>query len=318
MDHFDKNGELKMAAKWTKLGLIFRPNQRFDWMFSHAQLPVADRLKGNVYRVYFASRTKEQRSHIGYVELDITNPYKMLCISEKPILIPGPIGFFDEHGVFPASIVNYDDKKYLYYIGWNQGYKQPLFYASIGLAISTDNGQSFQRYSKAPILSRSEYDPCLVTSPHVFIDGDIWRMTYVSGIKWEEMNGRLKSYYHIKYAESKDGIQWDRKGIIAVDFQSDKETNIARSSVIREDRMYKMWYCYWFSTTPYRIGYAESKDCIHWMRKDELAGITASEYGFDNEMICYPNVLVHNGRKYMLYNGNNFGREGFGFAMEEK
>ncbi len=304
-----------MATKWRKLGLIFSPNQRFEWMHSHAQLPVADHVKDNVYRIYFATRTKEQRSHIGYIELDITAPYKILNISEKPVLSPGAIGFFDEHGVFPSSIVNYDSKKYLYYIGWNQGYKQPLFYASIGLAISTDGGQSFQRYSKAPILSRSKHDPCLVTSPHVFIDSNIWRMTYVSGIKWEEVEGQLKSYYHIKYAESEDGIYWQRKGIIAIDFCSDRERNIGRSWVIQEDNLYKMWYGYVLGDTPYRIGYAESKDCINWLRRDERAGITVSDEGFDSEMISYPNVIVHEGVEYMFYNGNNFGKEGIGLAF---
>jgi predicted GH43/DUF377 family glycosyl hydrolase len=306
-----------MAQQWTKKGLIFNPNQRCKWMYSHAQLPVADHLKGDIYRVYFASRTHDQRSHIGDVELDITHPDNILHISQEPVLAPGPIGFFDEHGVFPASIVNYEGKKYLYYIGWNQGYKQPLFYASIGLAISTDNGQSFQRYSKAPLLSRSEHDPCLVTSPHVFIDDDIWRMTYVSGIRWEEVNGVLKSYYHIKYAESTDGVNWHREGTVAIDFQSDQETNIARSAVIKQEDTYKMWYCYVSGATPYRIGYAESKDCIHWVRKDHLAGITVSKDGFDNEMICYPNVIVHQGKKYMFYNGNRYGKDGFGLAVSK-
>ncbi len=303
---------------WKKQGLIFNPNQKYDWIHSHCQLPVANHLGGDVYRVYFAGRTKEQRSHIGFVELDITNPYNILTISNEPVLTPGPIGFFDEHGVFPASVVDYGDKKFMYYIGWNQGYKQPLFYASIGLAISTDNGQTFQRHSKAPLLSRSEHDPCLVTSPHVFIDGDIWRMTYVSGVKWEEIDGQLKSYYHIKYAESKDGINWDRKGIVAIDLQSEEETNVARSSIIKEDGIYKMWYCYVRGTTPYRIGYAESKDCIVWQRKDDQAGITVSGNGFDSEMICYPNVVVHNNRKYMFYNGNRFGYDGFGLAISKE
>ena len=301
--------------KWKKLGLIFSPNQRFDWMYSHAQLPVANHLEGSIYRVYFASRTREQQSQIGYVELDITKPYNILYVSEKPIFTPGPIGFFDEHGVFPASIVDYKGKKWLYYIGWSKGYKQPLFYASIGLAISNDGGRTFHRYSRAPILSRSEHDPCLVTSPHVFIDGDICKMTYVSGIKWEDVNGKLKSYYHIKYAESKDGVNWDRKGIVSIDFRSDKESNIARSCVIKESSSYKMWYCYVYDTTPYRIGYAESEDCIHWLRKDYMVGISVSAQGFDSEMMCYPNVVVHKAIKYMFYNGNRFGHDGFGLAI---
>ena len=304
-------------SKWKKLGLIFNPNKKYDWMYSHAQLPVLDHIKGDMFRVYFASRTKEQRSHIGYVDIDINNPKEVLNISSKPLLKPGPIGFFDEHGVYPSSIVNFNGKKYLYYIGWNQGNRQPLFYAHIGLAISEDGGNTFQKYSKAPIMSRSKYDPCLVTSPDVFIDDGIWKMTYVSGIKWEELDGKLKSFYHIKYAESKDGIHWEREGTIAIDFLDHTESNIARSSVVMEKGIYKMWYSYIKDNKPYRIGYAESNDCKNWIRKDHEVGITVSKEGFDDTMICYPNVIVHNKKRYMVYNGNNFGYDGFGLAVLE-
>src|SRR4030043_1122270 len=302
--------------KWKKLGLIYNPDKRNLWMYSHAQLPVADHLKDNIYRIYFASRNKLQHSSIAYVDIDITNPKKILRMADRPVLEPGLIGCFDEHGVFPSSIMTYKGRKFLYYIGWTRGYKQSLFYASIGLAVSEDNGESYFKYSAAPILSRSKFDPCLVTSPHVFIDNNLFRMTYVSGIKWVKEGKKLKSYYHIKYAESHDGIIWDRNGIIAIDFSSLKETNIARSSVIKESGVYKMWYCYVNGITPYRIGYAESIDCINWIRKDSLAGITVSKKGFDNNMICYPNVVVHNRKKIMFYNGNNYGHEGFGMAVE--
>lgn len=300
---------------WTKKGLIFSPNKRYDWMYSHAQLPVFDYIEDDIYRVYFASRTKEQRSHVGFVEIDITNPTKILNISDKPVLTPGDIGFFDEHGVYPSSIVNHNGKKYLYYIGWNQGNRQPLFYANIGLAISEDGGESFQKYSVAPILARSQFDPCLVTSPNVFIDDDVWKMTYVSGFRWEEIENKLKSYYHIKYAESKNGVDWLRNGDIAIDFKDETESNIARSSVLKDGGVYKMWYSYISGGLPYRMGYAESENGKVWIRKDDEAGISVSESGFDCNMTCYPNVIEHKNKKYMVYNGNNYGYDGFGLAI---
>jgi predicted GH43/DUF377 family glycosyl hydrolase len=303
-----------IPQKWEKIGHIYQPDGRAPWLHSHAQLPVADHIGGDLYRVYFAGRTAEQRSHVGYVELDITDPTNILKVAEHPVLVPGPIGFFDEHGVFPASIVTHEDRKHLYYIGWNQGCKQPLFYANIGLAVSNDGGLTFEKWSKAPIMARSEHDPCLVTSPHVFIDDNIWRMTYVSGTGWEESNGELKSFYHIKYAESTDGIQWRRDGRIAIDYCDANETNIARSWVIREADGYRMWYSYVYDGTPYRIGYAESDDCLTWTRKDSEAGIAPSATGFDSEMTCYPNVFVHDGVLHMFYNGNRFGHDGFGLA----
>jgi predicted GH43/DUF377 family glycosyl hydrolase len=288
-------------------------------MKSHCQLPVADQIAGRRYRVYFASRDESQRSHVGFVEIDLDRPNETIDASVEPLLSPGPIGHFDEHGVYPSSIVTVGNKKYLYFIGWSRGYRQPLFYASIGLAISEDGGRSFHRVSWAPIMARGEHDPCLVTSPNVFIDNGIWRMTYVSGIRWgESSDGQLHSVYHIKYAESRDGSLWERDGTVAIDFSSRDETNIARSSVLKVGDAYRMWYAFArLPAHPYRIGYAESDDCRHWERMDAAVGIDVSPGGFDSDMICYPHVIINAGKLYMFYNGNGFGRDGIGLAVSD-
>lgn len=303
---------------WKKLGLVFSPVKDTGWMHSHCQLPVADHIRDDIYRVYFASRDVNNISRIGFVEFDIMEPNKIISYSATPVLEPGDIGCFDQYGVFPASILNIAGKKYLYYIGWVRGYEAPLFYASIGLAVSDDSGGVFTKYSKAPVMDKGEHDPCLVTSPHILIDEGIFKMTYVSGIKWErDATNTIRSYYHIKYAESSDGINWRRDGKVAIGLMDD-ESNIARSSVLKEDDIYKMWYCYVKrSVGKYRIGYAESPDCMNWVRKDHMAGITVSGDDFDNEMICYPNVFKHKGTKYLVYNGNNYGQDGFGLAVFE-
>ena len=167
-------------------------------------------------------------------------------------------------------------------------------------------------------MERGPHDPTLVTSPHVFWDEDIWRMTYVSGIKWERIDGQLKSFYHIKSATSSDGINWERAGDIAIDFKDDNERNIARSAVVKEDGIYKMWFSYVQGNLQYRIGYAESTDFKTWKRMDDRSGITVTEGSFDSDMTCYPNLVLHKGEKYMFYNGNSFGKDGFAMAKWKK
>jgi predicted GH43/DUF377 family glycosyl hydrolase len=305
------------CQQWQKLGLIYRPDTNRSWMQSHCQLPVADHIADSRYRVYFASRDEFQRSHVGYIEIDLNRPSEIIDISVGPVLTPGPIGHFDEHGVYPSSIVALGKRKYMYFIGWTRGYREPLFYASIGLAISDDGGRTFHRFSQAPIMDRGEHDPCLVTSPNVLFDAGVWRMTYVSGLGWDQSpDGELHSKYHIKYAESKDGISWRRDGTVAIGFSSKDETNIARPSVLKHGASYRMWYCMAkLPGTPYRLGYAESHDILNWVRMDAAVGIDVSENGFDNEMICYPHVVSHGQKLYMFYNGNGFGRDGIGLAI---
>lgn len=303
--------------RWSKRGLVFAPTRQHEWMQSHASLPVALHLEGDLYRVYFASRDARNRSHVGFVEFDINEPARILRASEEPVLAPGPLGRFDDHGVFPASIARGErGDLYLYYIGWNPGARPPLFYASVGLARSDDGGLTFVKTSAAPVMSRSDFDPCLVTSPCVVREGGRWRMWYVSGFKWEEdEEGALHSYYHVKYAESADGVAWERSGLVAVDL-APGERNVARPCVLRDGDRYLMWYSY-DRGEGYRIGYAESPDGYEWTRLDEQAGIDVSASGWDSQALAYPWVLTHGGKRYMLYNGNGFGREGFGLAVED-
>jgi hypothetical protein len=282
-------------------------------MVSHAAVPVALPLGDRLYRIYFSTRDKNNCSHIGYIELDITKPFKILRISEKPILSPGPLGYFDDHGVFAGCFVRVDDVLYLYYLGWNPGVRSPLFYSAIGIAISRDNGLTFDKISKIPLLSRSEHDPCMVLLPIVFRDENRWRMWYGSGFKWEENNGKMQSFYNIKYAESVDGFVWNRDGHVCIDLKSG-ESNIAHPFVLKDNKFYKMWYSY-DAGNGYRIGYAESENGSHWIRKDEQAGIEPSQSGWDSEAISHPHIIVHENRMYMLYNGNSFGRDGFGIAV---
>ncbi len=303
---------------WCKIGLVGVPKTGLPWMYSHCQLPTAMPLGGRRVRVFFASRTEQQRSHIGYVDLELKaggESFSVVGVSEEPALAPGPLGFFDEHGVYPSCVVRHEGKWYMYYIGWNQGVEWPLFYAAIGLATSED-GKTFQRMFKAPLLSRSEVDPCLVTSPHVYKDGDCWRMTYVSGVAWSRSDdGILKSHYNIKTAESDNLFDWRRSGNAAIDF-GPGETNIARSAVVKfTDDDYRMWYSFVHSGVgKYRIGYAESRDGSLWERRDDLAGISIGDE-FATQMICYPCVFTLGDDMYMLYNGDNFGKRGFGIAV---
>ena len=300
---------------WVKQGLIFSPSGQRSWMGTHASLPVSLRLTGDLFRIYFATRDEQNRSQVGYVELDISAPANILRISADRALCLGPLGHFDDHGVYAASLVEYRQELYLYYIGWNPGVRKPLFYSAIGLAVSDDKGITFRKVSSVPIVGRSEFDPCLVTSPCVILDGGIWRMWYVSGFKWERKGQSLHSYYDIKYGESTDGIQWERNGLVCINLFPG-ERNIARPCVIKDNGIYKMWYSY-NDGQGYRLGYSESSDGYVWARMDNRVGIDVSPSGWDSNSLAYPWVFTHSGRKYLLYNGNDFGREGFGLAIED-
>lgn len=149
----------------------------------------------------------------------------------------------------------------------------------------------------------------------ILVENKVWRMQYDSAEGW--LNKDLPRY-NIKYAESRDGINWVRKGVVSVDFKYSGETRVSRACAIKENKIYKMWYCYAIGSGGYKMGYAESENGIRYERKDEEVGIDVSESGWDSEMICYPFVFKHKGRKYMLYCGNGYGKTGFGYAILEE
>lgn len=263
-----------------------------------------------MFRVYFSGRDEHNRSLIGYVEIDMNEPGKVIGFSQKPVLSLGPLGCFDDNGVTPSWVVEEGNKTYMYYVGWNKRSVVRMGLVA-GLAVSHDKGESFQRVWNVPVLDRIHEEPYMLnTAPCVLKDGDTWKVWYVCGVKW--VNADLPMY-HIRYAESKDGLHWQRPGRVCIDFENEQECAIARPCVLKEDGIYKMWYSYKGSN--YRIGYAESSDGIHWKRCDEKVGISVSSSGWDSEMIEYAYVFNHKDKKYMLYNGNNYGFDGFGMAM---
>ncbi|MDC3260122.1 hypothetical protein OAU66_01035 [bacterium] len=301
---------------WNKLGLLFTPNETSFWQKSHAALPTSLKLTENVFRIYFTSRDENNATHIGFFDWKAGAPGEIIYRSELPVLSPGRLGMFDDHGVQATSVVRCGDLIHLYYLGWNIGEPQPLFYTAIGLAISEDNGVTFKKYSEAPIMERSKYDPWMVSGGTVLKEGDLWRMWYISGISFEFKNGTAESKYDIKYATSKDGIHWDRDGTICLPLQQG-ETNISRMSIIKEDGFYHTWFPVKSDGLGYRIGFAVSKDGIDWERKDHLVEIDVSKNSWDSDSLDKLEVILHNRKKYMLYNGNDFGKEGIGLAIYE-
>jgi hypothetical protein len=170
-------------------------------------------------------------------------------------------------------------------------------------------------------MDRTQTEPHLCATPCVLIENQTWRMWYLSGVEWKSHSGISEPYYHIKYAESLDGVYWKRDGKICIDFKNFDEGGIARPSVIKDGNIYRMWYSYRGGkdyrtnrSQSYRIGYAESLDGQEWLRKDNEVGIGLSDTGWDSEMIGYPFVIKIKNKIYMFYNGNGFGKSGFGYA----
>jgi hypothetical protein len=296
--------------RWEKRGLLIEPPTHLPWAASHAAVPHAD-AESEALRVYFTTRDKLSRSHVAVADVDLGRGE--VTVADTPVLAPGPLGAFDDSGVMTSCLVRDANRTYLYYQGWSLGVTVP-FYVFVGCAISDAQGAPFERVSSAPVLGRHRVDPFMCSSPWVVREQGRWRMWYVSNLGWRtQRDGPPHYVVHIKYAESEDGVAWERDGHVCVDFASPTEYAISRPCVLNDDGLYKMWYSH--RGAAYRIGYAESVDGLKWRRMDSVVGIDASPTGWDSEMVEYACVFDHRDTRHMLYNGNGFGRTGIGHAV---
>ncbi len=302
----------KKKQVWEKKGLIIEPDTSLWWMQSFAMVPVAEHIGENLFRIYFSGRDVKNRSQIGYVTATVSEGNITVQSYEKePILTIGELGTFDDNGVTPSWVVNKNGVTYLYYIGWNAGSTTRMSLIA-GLAISKDAGKTFTRNSRAPLLHRTDREPfSILTGPCVIMDNGRWKMWYVSGEGWID---RDLPKYNIKYAESDDGIHWERDGHVCLELYAN-ETALARPCILIENDIYKMWFSYKDPKKGYRIGYAESVNGKDWTRFDDESGINTSASGWDSEMIEYSYVFCHKTITYMLYNGNGYGKHGIGYAV---
>ncbi len=293
--------------------MVFSANGQYDWMQTHASVPVAEHIVGDTYRIYFSTRDKDNRSYTSFIVVDLNSPSKILDIASSPVLAPGELGCFDDSGSMATWLVDSGEKKYMYYIGWNLGVTVP-FRNAIGLATSDSDSGVFVRVASGPILDRSATEPQFCASCCVLIDDDKWHMWYLSCTDWRIVNGSPVHRYHLKYACSSDGIDWHRDGHVAIDFEDESEYAISRPSVIKDDDCWRMWFS--SRGDAYRIRYAESEDGMEWHRYGvDSVGLSVSRHGWDSEMIEYPFVFDHDGARFMLYNGNGYGETGFGLAV---
>ena len=315
--------------KWKKLGKIFDPtkyklsNNCFEFAQSPQTLVFDDFI-----RIYFSTREKDKTgkylSHISFIDMD--KEFKSVSgISTDTVIELGGLGCYDEHGIFPLNVMRDGDKVLGYIGGWSRRVSVSVE-TSIGLAISNDDGLTFKRIGDGPILTSSLDEPFLVGDPFVAKYINVYNMWYIYGVKWVE--NETKHYkervYKIGHATSDDGVAWHKTGKQLVCDKLNSDECQALPTVIKFNGKYHMYFCYRQAVDfrknrehAYRIGYAFSADLKNWIRDDDNAGIALSEDGWDSGMMCYPHVFHCEDKIYMLYNGNEFGRFGFGLAVLE-
>ena len=181
--------------RWEKLGKVFDPKDlnSESWMSEFAQSPTV-LIREKTLRVYFCSRPEPSSeglylSYVSFIDLDRKNLLKVLRVCDRPVLSLGEYGTFDEFGTYPVTVIPDGEEIRIYYAGWTRCESVP-FNAAIGLAISRDGGENFQRLGNGPVLSYTPDEPFLLGSPRVRRFNDKWQLWYVAGKEWRKIDNK--------------------------------------------------------------------------------------------------------------------------------
>lgn len=316
--------------RWKKLGKIFDPTQHSlpnNCKF-YAQSPQTLSFD-NFIRIYFSTREVDLNgkflSHMAFVDMS-KDLQSVIRVSENTVIPLGTMGSFDEHGIFPMSVFRHGDSIYGYTCGWNRRVSVSVDTA-IGLTISKNDGITFERLGDGPVLAASLHEPYLVGDGFVRYFNEQFHMWYIFGTGWKQFSPLVPPdrTYKIGHAVSDDGAHWEKEEArqIIADRLGQSESQ-ALPTVIRINDRYHMFFCYRESfdfranrERGYRIGHAWSEDLKNWIRDDETPQLTGSSGEWDSDMQCYPHVFENESKVYLLYNGNEFGKFGFGLAVLE-
>jgi len=304
--------------KWEKKGFICSyETLDLPWYKKNTMVPVPYLVSEDCLRLYVTFCDDKNMGRIGYVDVDPQNPGKILGYSKTPVIDIGDDGCFDDNGVVTASILKDGDKLYLYYSGYQSCVKVPYMIFG-GVAVSTDNGNTFTKISKrVPIIDRIDGESSTRCAPFVVKENGKYKMWYTadSGSGWLESSAKKMPLYDLKYMESSSPTDWvGAKSQVAMTFKDEDEHGIAKCTLWQEDGLYKIIYSIRSLSKMYRLGYAESKDGIQFNRRDDLTGIDVSATGWDSEMIAFAERIAVKDKVYLFYCGNHYGMAGIGYA----
>jgi hypothetical protein len=300
---------------WDKLGLVWTAPDGTGLSGALQPTPV---LLGHRIRVFSGCRDADGASSVWWVDLDPEDPTRIVGEASTAALGAGAAGSFDAAGVVPCAVARVDDTVRLYYAG----YQPPAgpaerfrVFSGVAAAPASDTG-SFTRMRNEPLLETSPDERLfrVVHSVARLPDGG-WRCWYGAGHEFRPGRRKLLPVYDIRQMDSPDGLAFPDAGEVAVPLGAPEEHRVGRPFVVRHGPGWRMYFGAGTEETTYRLTFADSADGRHWRRHDGLLGLDVSSSGWDSEMVAYPAVVTTGAGTFLFYNGNGYGRDGFGVAV---
>jgi hypothetical protein len=300
-----------MTAGWAKGGLILATAAEMRAR-SHAMLPTPY-LSGDHLEVYFAACDDGMRGRIYAVDLAGGFPVPRIARETRLVLDLGKPGDFDCDGVNPCQVVARGDDIFLYYIGWQRVSEAVPYRLFVGLAVSRDRGTTYTRVSRNPILPSVRGEEYFRTAAHIYQTPSGWAALYIGGNEFiDGKDGKRLPVYCLRRAISEDGITWPGPGEpLLLPDRARGEIGFGRPWLWHDRQGKPVLMISARTETGYsliEVGF----DAENRLRRRSL--IEPSAAGWDCEMTCFAAACAGQEQEWLFYNGNGFGRSGFGIA----
>ena len=286
---------------------IIKPNKKIWWAQTHvgASFGIINKYHQNfIYNIYASCRDKSGRSRIGLIDYNVKK--KLAKFRPNPIIKLGDLGTFDEMGMTYPWITVHNRKRFLFYTGWKLN-KSTGFENNLGLLVFNKKKKFWERYSKASILPQNNFEPLGSGSASIYKGIKGFWMVYTCFLRWID---KKKHIYVPRIAFSKDLINWHRnyKNLIK---PSQKYHSICRLNIDKNGYLYVCArgerYAIFKSKKSFILdNLFEQSLSMSDFRKLNFESYTG---GFE-KMQEYPHVIEKYNKKFLMFNGNDFGKSG--------
>ncbi len=252
--------------------------------------------ENKTYKMWFSWRTKHG---IGYTESKDGKHWG------KPSLVlePVPQSNWESDEVNRPSVVYHDGQYLMWYSGQMYPYQEKGT-SALGLAVSED-GVHWIREGKPVLIPAGGWEGHAIMCPYVMYDktNQYFRMWYSGGSNHEPDA--------IGYAESLDGITWNRKNNQPI-FDTKNSSlwdryKVLACQVIPYNGWFYMFYIGHFHEERASIGLARSKNGIEKWERYPNNPIIAPDQGAWDDMSVYKPFVLHMDDKWIMwYNGAAF------------
>lgn len=299
---------------WEKFGLTYDAKKSNPtWGPTHALVPTPVVIDDENVAIFSSFVDRDFRGRIGRVDINFSSGNPTVAnVQEIPVLDLGPQQTFSQYGVGMGTF--WPPKLYgdLYFVGFDRptGFK---FKAFSGKAIWDEAQGSYTHTETMPMFGEDFGGKTIVGIHDIFEVNGLMNALISIGSSFEHIEGKDFPRYQVHLAQGQDldALEISTHPIIPA---LDDVYRIGRPRITRLDRGFEILVTAGSVRGSYLPEAYFSEDLVTWTQKSTKSFTEKTINGFDDLHQCYLSRFTLKGEEWIVYNGNNMGLLGFGFA----